>query len=230
MKIDIRNLPTFIITTNDEKGYNRLSKLVKELKDYGFKRVFVHYGLFPHEIKNLNTKIPAGASACCESHISLMEFQREFMKGEHFLILEDDSLLVGDKFILEDVPEDFDFIRLGGSWHFKDPLQINDKYLKEIYTFNAHAILYKTSNVDTVLKSMYVRNEPFDFDVAKSVESGKIKAYSLINELFWQRNDDTDGVITILSNMTERFDSLRKSGMLEKIIVKNTLKINYTND
>jgi hypothetical protein len=228
MELDIREIPTIIISNTQSDYQQRQKLLMKDMKKYGFYNTFIHIGLEPDDLSpaDRNSERLSAKEICiCESHIEALEMARDHLKGDHFLILEDDCMFVGAEWILKDLPENFDYIKLGGSYHYHLPTEIGERYMKDIHSLNLHATLYKRSSIQTVMDGFLMREESCDADLAKLVEVGDVIGYSVIKEIFWQRGTTSPGEMTLLSTKEQDFRALRSAKHLLGTKIMNRIEI-----
>lgn len=143
---------------------------------------------FPPEIKE-------GAVGCSLSHLFTIKLAKQ-NKLENFLLLEDDVVFddqVNEKFfsILDQVPDDWDMLYLGGQhFHGMDIPQIGENVYKCEYTLAAHSVAFKNTVYDRFIEKLVDVTKPCDVHYAESHK--EINAYVIIPHLSWQRNTYSD--------------------------------------
>ena len=153
---------------------------IEELKRIGMLRI--DDNSFPYS-KHITKDTLKGSIGCALSHIRLWKSLKS-TPGEHFLILEDDSIIDVDildninKYI-KDVPDDWDILFLGGSRVYGR--RVNNNIIKAEYINNwmncgLFAYIIKKSAINKLLKKAVPITNYIDMQINKFY-GNDIKAY-----------------------------------------------------
>ena len=137
----------------------------------------------------------AGAAGCKQSHIDIITECRK-NKVKSVLVLEDDVTFVPDfkdrfKLFMDDVPEDWDMLYLGGN-HQAAPKQIKNQ-VHQVWVFSTHAYAIKDTLYDHILDTLAPKDEPIDVSYQRSIhDSSKWKTYGCHPQIAGQEVGHSD--------------------------------------
>ena len=190
-----------IYIVNLDKDKDRMSNMKKELKGIKYNRfsaingklldidelkkngtLKMDYNSFKYS-KNNNKDTLKGSIGCALSHINLWE-KLINIKKDHFIILEDDckipkNFLIRINRYLEDVPNNWDIIFLGGSRIYAKKISNNvlgPVYINSWMNCGLFSYIIKRSSIKKLLNYSLPINTYIDMQINKEYGNG-IKAY-----------------------------------------------------
>lgn len=143
---------------------------------------------FPPEIKE-------GAVGCSLSHLFVMKYAKH-LNLNNFLLIEDDIIFddnLNDNFskIVNQIPQDWDMLYLGGQhFHGMNLKQVNENIFKCEYTLSTHSVAFNNRVYDRFINSLVNITKPCDVHYAQS--HADLNAYVIIPHLTWQSQSYSD--------------------------------------
>lgn len=143
-----------------------------------------------------------GHYGCWDSHRRLLEKIKE-EKIEYTLVLEDDVVVVDDfienlQLILNELPEDWDLLYLGG-WNKGEIKKYSERLNIAEHILTTHCFLVRQKFVDTMLDT--INRNRYKIDVVFSEFLPKGKCFISKQIIAWQRENFSDIENKVTSNL-----------------------------
>jgi glycosyl transferase family 25 len=154
-----------IYCINLDRRPDRWKKVQKEFEINNIKDVERYSAIDGNTLIN-NTKLLNGELGILETHYNLIKKCKEDNLN-NVLIIEDDVCFTSEFKNFEDyiskVPDDWDFIFLGGNHVYGiPPIKINDKVLKLNHTVSLHCVVIKNTLFDVILNILSKKTKQVD--------------------------------------------------------------------
>jgi len=185
-----------------EKRGDRREKVEPNIKGAGinFKWVWSVDGsmlnIDPEKISCPYMKTRPGTVGINLTYKSMFEYAKR-NDLPNILILEDDVEFsddfkerIGD--FLNNIPDDWDMIYLGGNHLDHFPVKVNDHVSRCISTRSSHAIIYKNTCYDYFIDALAKMDNPLDEVYAKAQRDKVVVAYVPVPPLAWQFDGHSD--------------------------------------
>lgn len=187
--------------------------------------------------QKITRKEPMAASSdgCLQSHISLYKRLIDIhpaalgSQRPYVAVFEDDILLLPGFEELEDylaqLPDDWDFVSLGGSFHQVPPDIINDSIIRLKQSFNLQAQLIRVDFLPRLIERLETRAFEVDVMTATMQEQGIGAWYGFTRDFVWQHARSAFYCVSLWEHQLGLFHFAKANGIVDRFLIKNLLRL-----
>lgn len=215
----------------------RLQQTRDQLSRYGIE--IEHFAGIPSE--DVPNKITRKDGAPPGSHGSLQAFINLFKHiiasqpscnsapRPYVAVFEDDVIPLSnfgdiDSFIAR-LPDDWDFVSLGGNYHYTSPEILNKDLIRLKYAFNLHAQLIRVDFLPRLIERLETR--AFEADVITAIMQDRRIGnwYGFTSDFVWQHARGAFFNISIWEHQLGLFHFAKGNGIVDRFLIKNVLRL-----
>lgn len=179
--------------------------------------------------------VSSSANGCLQSHLDLYKHLAAIhpaAKGSHrpyVAVFEDDILLLDQFSQLADylarVPDDWDYISLGGSFHQTPPEILNDAVIRLTCAFNSYAELIRVDFLPRLIERLETRAFENDVMTATMQQQGIGNWYGFTSDLVWQHARSAHYCVSLWEHQLGLFHFAKSNGIVDRFLIKNLLHL-----
>ena len=214
----------------------RLRESRAQLSRYGIK--IKHFAGIPS--KDVPNKITRKDGAPPGSHGSLQAFISLFKnivashpasdgtQRPYVAVFEDDIILLSnfgdiDSYIGQ-LPDDWDYVSLGGNFHNSPPEILNDHLIRLTCAFNLHAQLIRVDFLPRLIERLETRAFEADVMTATMQEQGIGNWYGFTSDFVWQHARSAYFCVSLWEHQLGLFHFAKGNGLIDRFLIKNLLR------
>jgi GR25 family glycosyltransferase involved in LPS biosynthesis len=186
--------------------------------------------------EKITRKEPVATSAdgCLQSHLELYRHilatqpAAQGSSRPYVAVFEDDIVpldtfaKLGD--YLAQVPDDWDFISLGGSFHQTPPVILDESVIRLTCAFNLHAQLIRVDFLPRLIKQLETRAFEVDVLTATMQQQGVGNWYGFTSDLVWQHARGGFFSVSLWEHQLGLYHFVKAHGVIDRFLIKNLLQ------
>ena len=215
----------------------RLEESRRQLARYGVELKRAE-GVPSAEVRNRITRedgAPEGAHGSLQAFLNLFRHileTRPAARGSerpYVAIFEDDIVLLENfgkiDAYLARVPEDWDFVSLGGSFHQTPPEILNEFIIRHRCSFNLHAQLIRIDFLPRLIERLETRAFEVDVMTATMQEQGVGNWYGFTSDFVWQHARSAFYSVSLWEHQLGLYHFAKANGVVDRFLIKNVLQL-----
>ncbi len=187
--------------------------------------------------EKITRKEPVAGSAdgCLQSHLELYRHLAAIhpaAKGSSrpYVAVFEDDIIPLDAFVnfgdyLARVPDDWDYISLGGSFHQTPPKILDESVIRLTCAFNLHAQLIRVDFLPRLIE--HIESRAFEVDVltANMQKQGIGNWYGFTSDLFWQHARGGFFNVSLWDHQLGLYHFAKDNGVVDRFLIRGLLHL-----
>jgi len=213
----------------------RLKETRRQLKFYGLD--LEHFPAVPSkEVTERITRkerVMPIANGCLQSHIDLYKqilasHKPDAAEGRPYVaVFEDDIVALSTLNQLDDhfarLPGDWDFVYLGGNYHFHKPVILDEHLIRPVFALSTHAQLIRIDFLPLLIQELEKKAFEVDVVFARLQEAGIGRWYGFTSDFFWQHGRTSASYTSLWRHQIGEFHFATANGVIDQVIIRNYL-------
>lgn len=213
----------------------RLRETRRQLAYYGIK--LEHFPAVPSkEVADGITRkerIMPVANGCLQSHIDLYKKILATHKpapggGRPYVaVFEDDIVALSTLSQLDDyaarLPADWDFVYLGGNYHFHKPVILDDHLIRPVFALSTHAQLIRIDFLPLLIEQLERKEFEVDVVYSRLQETRVGNWYGFTTDFFWQHGRSSTTYASLWRHQLGEFHFAMANGVIDQVVIRNHL-------
>ena len=213
----------------------RLKEVKRQLGFYGIEVERFSAVLSKNVVDKITRKerVRGIANGCLQSHIDLYkEILAKNQSGSgdkrpFVAVFEDDIVVLSTITELDayaaQLPDDWDFVYLGGNYHFHKPVIINEHLIRPVYALSTHAQLIRIDFLPRLIEELEKREFEVDVVYCHLQERGVGNWYGFTTDFFWQHGLDSAAHTSLWRHQLGLFHYSMANRVIDQVVIKNYL-------
>lgn len=214
---------------------DRLKETRRQIKFYGIE--LEHFPAVPSrevtERISRKERVKLIANGCLRSHIDLYKkilatHKPARTKGRPYVaVFEDDIVALSTLNRLDDhfarLPEDWDFVYLGGNCHSHKPVILDEHLIRPVFALGTHAQLIRIDFLPLLIRELEKKEFEVDVVFARLQEEGTGRWSGFTTDFFWQHGRTSASYTSLWRHQIGEFHFAMANGVIDQVIIRNHL-------